>query len=766
MDSPIVHPGAKAERTLGASEPDQPQQRKKPSRRERKQLRKSPSFMSVTLSEIDGESAQASDGFPFPGMQTPGDNQQRPTPYLDRQASSPLLGQMYINDSVNSATSINATIPQARHADSSSTLRSHYDPKKVPLPISQQTSASSARDMALRKGFPPISSPSGFRKVNGINSTERDALHPRNASVDSKLSGNSLKRINGTPRRRPSVTDPPTLYPNADRGFHAVSPPPALIKSTLPKALSPTAPPPRLKWWQRKASSPKVSPSVLTEDKPDSEKFEENFSSLKVNVKKPKANIKGDRNWFDGLEDEEQTLEELQHPEILRPSSYDKPVPPLGIYETIAQHTPSQITPRKSFFSSKSQPTGPSDRKLSFRPDSPAQASESALSPPPETSSSIASGSQAKSNQASTKSKGLHAGMNLQVDSFLELSSSEDEAIESIIFSEVQESHRLHDIRPSIERNNYNSEVSVSNAQRTQTSRPRSNLNKTSSRPLSKRSTSSEYVPPVPRIPDKPKLNQRTSSTRWREIMEENAATTESIVDSGASSFAENAITRKVHSPRTRKKPSIRGSRLMKVTSEEEKLLEAMRDKRASIRHDDFEKGFRTAMQLQDIVARPKTAGADGRASRSSTVYGSRSSVSPSPQEYGIRRQLTDSRLSASADDLLLEDAYPFPGVPSRDIEDGAGSRERMPPSLKSPVDSDIPPSTPTSHNSPLTPPPGHGSMGYRRSSTLSPLRGVMAMNKLGHDRKRTLSSGVVLLDGVEQNGQQLDEENWGMDRW
>lgn len=785
-DSPIFHPGAKAERILGASEPDRPGQKKKPSRKERKLLRKYPSFISVTLSEIDGDSVQASDGFPFPAMQTPLESQRRPTQYLDKQGSSPLLGDLYTSGSMNGDAKSTAAIPQSARADSFSTLRSHYDPKKVPLPISQQTSASSARDMALRKGFPLISSPSDFRKIDGMKSTGSEALHSRDVSGESKLStasklsGNSLKRVNGTPRRRPSVTDPPTLYPDADRAFHAVSPLAALINSKVPKTLPPNDPPTRLKWWQRKISSPKVSPPIATEDELDGAMFEENFSSIKVNVKKPKVGVTGNRDWFDGLEDEEQSLQDLQHPETLRQPVTENPEPPLSICEIMSQKArPPNITSRKSSFSNKSQRTGPSDRKLSFRLEPP-QNADAISSPPPNASGTIPNRAQARSIQTTTCTKVPHEGMDLQVDSFLELSSSEDERGESSAPSEAQEPYRRHHIRASIERNSYNNEVSVGNAQRAQPVRPKSVLNRTSNRPLSKRSTSSEYVPPVPRIPDVPKLNQRTSSTRWREIMEEKAASTESTIDSGASSFTDNATTRKSHPSRTNKKPSIRGSKLMKVTSEEEKLLEAMRDKRASIRQD-FEIGFKTAMQLQDIVARPKTSGADGRTSRSSTMNGSQCATSPPPQEYGVRNQLGGSRLSASADDLLLEDAYPFPQVPPREVRKGAFSRGQAPLSLKSPMDyvsppkaspslsfspSDILPSTPTSRNSPLTPPPGHGSMGYGRSNMLSPSRGVMAMNKLGHDRKRTASSSVVMLDGVEQHAQQLDEENWAMDRW
>ncbi|MCJ1284441.1 hypothetical protein MMC26_003773 [Xylographa opegraphella] len=46
-----------------------------------------------------------------------------------------------------------------RKKHSTSTIDSHYDPAVAPLAVSQQTSASSARDMALRKGCPPVLSP-------------------------------------------------------------------------------------------------------------------------------------------------------------------------------------------------------------------------------------------------------------------------------------------------------------------------------------------------------------------------------------------------------------------------------------------------------------------------------------------------------------------------------------------------------------------------------------------------------------------------------
>ncbi|KAG0648728.1 hypothetical protein D0Z07_4783 [Hyphodiscus hymeniophilus] len=69
------------------------------------------------------------------------------------KASSTLLGQTYREDGATDRSSINRHM---RHEDSSSTLKSYYDRQKSPLAISQQTSESSARDLALRKGQPPV----------------------------------------------------------------------------------------------------------------------------------------------------------------------------------------------------------------------------------------------------------------------------------------------------------------------------------------------------------------------------------------------------------------------------------------------------------------------------------------------------------------------------------------------------------------------------------------------------------------------------------
>lgn len=788
-DSPFSHPGAKAERTLGASEPE-------PAKKKRRQLRNG--FMSVTLSDLDGEPGKTPDEYPFPSMQTPSESSRVPSFFLSRQGSSPLLGEQYANGSTEANYFSRLPSPQARRAGSSITLKAHYDPARSPLAISQQTSASSTRDMALRKGCPEISRPATHHSVQAIQSSDPSRPHSRCPSGDSRISGSSIQRITAVPRQRPSVTDPPTLYPNADRAFHAVSPPPALINSTLPKPLpnQQTASPNGSKWWQRKATSKMSPPSPRIERQSHQQPFEQNFSSIKVNVKRPKPGTPGDRNWFDALEDDEPIIADLQHPELSTRQTRRKQEAPLSISETMSlEPRATEITSRKSSFSNKSQHNAAVTRKLSFRLDSsppssrplpasnstptggihsgssalPSQPSYTASSAPPPIRN-ISKTSSIDSIQSTINGRVVHAGMNLQLESFLELSSSEDEGGESSAPSEIQPSYRRHKIRASIEKASYDSEVSVGNAQRAQPVRPRSIVNRNANRPIPARTDSSEIVPPVPHIPGKPQPGPRTSSTRWREIMEDKALSTESTIDSRESSVNGDIHARITHSRRPKRKPSLRGSKLMKVTQEEEKLLEAMREKRASIRQDDFEKGFKTAMHLHEIVSRPKTAGADGRTSRSSTsVYGSRSSNSPPPQEYGIKRTLAGSHLSASTDDLITEDSYPFPEAPlSLKNPLGFASPSKTSPSLSfSP--SDILPETPTSRNSPITPTAGHDQLTTYSRSGISPPRGITVMNKPGHERKRT-SGSVVILDGMEQHAQELDEENaitgWAMGRW
>lgn len=85
---------------------------------------------------------------------------------LKGKASSTLLGQHHGEDARTDTSSLSRRM---RHEGSDSTLKSYYDRQKSPLSISQQTSASSARDLALRKGFPPVIPRSPLLQVDSVD---------------------------------------------------------------------------------------------------------------------------------------------------------------------------------------------------------------------------------------------------------------------------------------------------------------------------------------------------------------------------------------------------------------------------------------------------------------------------------------------------------------------------------------------------------------------------------------------------------------------
>ena len=582
--SPLSHPGTKAEKVLGISEADGSELKKKQLKRGKIQLRKHPSFMSVTLSDVDRESVRTLDEFPFPGIQTPTELVPQPTQHKDRQGSSPFLGEHSALRSTDGAIPTKGSGPQARRAESSSTLRSHYDSKKSPLSISQQTSASSARDMALRKGFPPFSSPLSLDAAGSVKSTKSKGLHSRDISTDTKasgssnLSGNSIRRINSIPRRRPSAMDRPTLFPNSNRAFHAVSPPPALVNAALPKPLGIQSQQKstfsRPRWWAKVITQ--LPPPIAIEDQRHHEDCDNNSASIKINVNKPKASLEaGMRNWFDGLGDEgtesdgQQGIEDSEYgfsncrtPESYKFSPTTRKIMTQGVQSR-------QMPERNRSLGNNRELATFSNKKSSFQLNSPPGLSfvgRSSSQAPDDTSifDSTRGSLDTFLTKAKKTSKGPHPGTDLQMVSFLELSSSEDETE-----SYFEPPYRRHHIRASIEKASYNNEVSVGSAQRAQPARPRSILNGRARAP-SRRSNGSEKVPPVPKIPDKPRVSQRTSSVRWREIMEDRGGNIESTVESWGSSLSGSTDARNATA---RAKQTIRRSRFMKVTSEEEKLL-------------------------------------------------------------------------------------------------------------------------------------------------------------------------------------------------
>ena len=133
-----------------------------------------------------------------------------PRPRLRGKASSTVLGQNYGEDAGTDTSSVSRRM---RHEDSSSTLKSYYDRQKSPLSISQQTSASSARDLALRKGYPPVVSDLPRSPLLQVQSSV-DIFEEQ--FVDSIQNAGDLSRDKST-RKKPARLDLSMLFPSRNK---------------------------------------------------------------------------------------------------------------------------------------------------------------------------------------------------------------------------------------------------------------------------------------------------------------------------------------------------------------------------------------------------------------------------------------------------------------------------------------------------------------------------------------------------------------------
>ncbi len=174
---------------------------------------------------------------------------------------------------------------QLKREQSSSTLRSYYDRIKSPLAVSQQTSASSARDFALRKGYPPVipalpSDVSCPQKSASTASTHRGASKKRPSRLDF-----SMLFPKPLPRSGPLLS--PRRYTD--------SPPPLSATSEVP--CKETPPQSFLHDKEAREVQERVSPPHAQRLRQPSRTADPSFA--KINVQQPRL---GAQNWFDGLE--------------------------------------------------------------------------------------------------------------------------------------------------------------------------------------------------------------------------------------------------------------------------------------------------------------------------------------------------------------------------------------------------------------------------------------------------------------------------------
>ncbi|KAL8650459.1 MAG: hypothetical protein Q9226_005137 [Calogaya cf. arnoldii] len=658
--SPFTDPGSKAERVLGTLD-----QAPSSTKASRKALRKKPSFMSVTISEAESDSA-ARDGFPFPGMPDWRGSSRRPSYNLRNQSSSPILGERFTKVSPGTDSMSDKSSPRPHFYGSSSTLRSYYDPARSPLSISQQTSASSARDMALRKGQPIISSP--------LSQDASKDISPAAIEDEQRPASNPAPARNPTPLNLSDLFPQPQVSTEPMLSVNDVSKSPTQLSSpSSPQSASAGRP----NWWKRrKAKESKSKEAKPPPDDPRLDKLDLGVDTLMMNIKKPKA---GTQHWFDGLSEDPAADTEMDAAEThrqfwntrlnnLRHESDNHP-------KVHVDRDIEGVPPARE----DSDPSGPAaPATLHQRPGSQSPQSK-------ETSSNI--------SPKRTRSKSMtSAKADLLNQSFLELSSSSDEESEQTATSELQ-NHSRHRIRDNIDQNAMADDVLITSAERIRPFKSKPVVITSPRR--SKRE--SEVIPPVPKIPERPQLQQRISSMRWRESTSVKSllASTISVEDS---SMASPPPSLKTSSRESEDQKFGHGSRIMTVTAEEGELLEAMRKKRANLRQE----AARNFHENQ----RPKTAGIDGRVS----YFESDRSCSPPPSLPAFHSHMYRSSNGSDG-------SFAFPQVPTSS-ESSAVTRKaprqappivfpppKCSPSASSFNTSDMLPSTPRSNRlSPITP--------------------------------------------------------------
>lgn len=192
------------------------------------------SVMSISISESthstrttdDSGSFQASqaDKWEFEGGVFP-----KP-PRMNEKASSTVLGVRYEGDE-DSRSNMSARL---RNEDSSSTLKSYYDRQTSPLSISQQTSASSARDLALRKGLPLVIPKSPLLQVDSVDIIE-SLIPGRQASVAFGTNENDSKK-------KPAKLDLSMLFPKPRSHGKTTGPLPSLTPNSMLEGRDPITP--------------------------------------------------------------------------------------------------------------------------------------------------------------------------------------------------------------------------------------------------------------------------------------------------------------------------------------------------------------------------------------------------------------------------------------------------------------------------------------------------------------------------------------------
>lgn len=713
----------KANRVLGTSQSS-------------RSLHTKPSLVSITVSEANSEALP----------QTGASRRIQPRP------SSPLLGDKY-----GAASASTVRDKSIREYGSSSTLNSYYDAHKSPLAVSQQTSESSARDYALRKGHPPVISRPG--QLEPASSTKLMPSHSSSSQKkDSKKKPSHIDLSMLFPRPKPSNSPllSPQRYTNSPSPLSTAGSEGYPPTSSMKMAMNRLSKTPRAKDVQQS------KPQRVVNMGPDP-------LLAKVNVRKPKRGV---QNWFD-LEDLSEEDEKQEQPTADQDVQQSKPRLPTSRHD---RRVPV-FSPRMSSGSRVSDAgTIPvvldvPGRGRQFAHSNQLQPQHAKRPSPPSHMPEDRSIQRERSRTLSTRSVQSHTstirGADLQKDSILSLSSSDEsegemDREEPLRSPVLRHSVLLHPFRDS--------DVEVGTAQVVRTGAPQSGSAK------EKRLTTSQSLEQISRFSNissstngtigqtSPTVPERHSSRNQNQSSLRSSNATLQSNDLQTSTPSQPIQQEEVRSPHgpSRQSSTIsqqsllerrQSTRVMRVTRQEESLLAAMRLKKANMRRAILTEAYHTALEEEEEAAlaldsslsgRPKTSG-DNRSSvaDSTLALDKRTSIEMN------RPRTAEGRQSLGPEDFaLLNTAMAPPPPPSsyhHSQSDAATSSRRgstmHSESLPSPSTSRASPVTPTvAHIPPLLPvpiPSGRLSQSYGQQSANFTKLGQLSRHRSSRRRER-----------------------------
>lgn len=486
----------------------------------------------------------------------------------------------------------------------------HYEPSKQPLYVSQQTSASAVRDMALRKGSPTV---------------QEIASHSNHASKPLKSAMKQPKLQKDAPRtKKPKKLDIASLFPQpkahasrstASPAQYSHTPSPQVEgnyffpSETVHAQVRRQGPNGRFETY-KDIAAPSLE-SVSSKSTPRVKIFDADvYDETKLHKRRPP---KGIQNWFDGFDISSEDDEEHKRPAVELPSETS----PRPAQELPVEYV-SHGAPRKG--------RGASTNRHSLL------VPQEARRAPSRTQTNGKTRQQRAGSESSTLNGSMYDNTSIerrQMESRLAQSQLETESVLALSSEESDGERRERDPardsrhigqasttvlqRPSIPPRKIHSKSSLMD----EAIRKSSSTAQTSGSIPIRLTDSMVDIPPVPNNPlTSPRESNHVSSPRYRSSTQTtNQSNPKSPSHPPASPHPPKSAPSTNAETTTSSVPTD-ASHLMAVTDEEMMLLELMRKKRQAMQKNSFAEGYRLALKQEEehlARRRSKAQGVVGR---------------------------------------------------------------------------------------------------------------------------------------------------------